>query len=139
MSMKCRICGRTSGVERECKDCRYFLDNGADESALRRMHSDKRTMRIWKENERIAEALARAYYDFVISEYDKKTVQKNSKEDFGFNTFVDGIRCGIDIIVPMLDDAMRDKVKEKIKHMIRVRTNADRHQVRGLRKSDRAL
>ncbi len=139
MNMKCRICGRTSGVERECKDCRYFLDNGADESALGRMHSDVKTKRIWKENEHIAEALARAYYDVVIREYDKKTVQKNSKEDFGFNTFVDGIRCGIDIIIPMLDDAMQDRVKEKIRQMVTFREQTKKYHVRGPRKNDPTL
>src|SRR3989338_7017546 len=128
--MNCRICERQSGVRMECKDCRYFLKNGTSEDALRAMHSDLRTKEIWKENEKIANELAQAYYDFVIDEYPKKSIQNDTKENFGFNTFVDGIRCGIDIIMPMLDDRSLDKAKEKISSMIKLRKNANRHKMR---------
>src|SRR3989338_6480729 len=123
--MNCRICGRKSCVQIECKDCRHFLKNGVDEHAIRRMHSDGKTKKIWIENEYIAESLAQAYYEFVLDDYNKKIVRKDTKENFGYNTFVDGIRCGIDIIIPMLDDEMQSKVKDKIKHMISIRKNVN--------------
>lgn len=121
----CRICGKESVNQSECKDCRYFLKHGVEESAIRIMHSDEKTKKIWAENEHIAESLARAYYDFVLENYAKKDIQKGAKEDLGFNTFIDGIRCGIDIIIPMLDDEMQAKVKDKINSMIRIREHGN--------------
>lgn len=121
----CRICGGRSVHQSECKDYRYFLKHGVEESAIRAMHSDEKTKKIWAENEHIAESLARAYYDFVLENYAKKDVQTGTKEDFGFNTFVDGIRCGIDIIIPMLDDEMQARVKDKINSMISIREHGN--------------
>ena len=115
--MFCRICGNNSGNERECKRCIYFLDHGADEAAIRRMLSDDRTKAVWKENEKTAEELARAYYDHVIENYNLGQVKKHSKEDFGFNTFTDGIRLGLDVIMPLLDEDLKKKVNEKIDSM----------------------
>jgi hypothetical protein len=122
--VNCRICERES-AQTECKDCRYFLKHGFDESAIKSMHNDKKAIKIWKENEKIAESLAREYYDFVLENYDKKDRQKGTKEDFGFNVFVDGIRCGMDIIIPMLDDEMQAKVKDKINGMLKTRRVAN--------------
>ena len=115
--MFCRICGNKSGNERECKRCIYFLDHGADEAAIRRMLSDDRTKAVWKENEKTAEELARAYYDHVIENYNLGQVKKHSKENFGFNTFIDGIRLGLDVIMPLLDEDLKKKVNEKIDSM----------------------
>jgi len=115
--MFCRICGNNSGNERECKRCIYFLDHGADEAAIRRMLSDDKTKAIWKENEKTAEELARAYYDHVIENYNLEQVKKYSKENFGFNTFIDGIRLGLDVIMPLLDEGLKKKVNEKIDSM----------------------
>lgn len=124
--MYCRICGKDSVNKRECNNCRYFLKHGVEESAIRDMHSDEKTKKIWAENEHIAESLARAYYEVVLENYSKKDIKNGTKEEFGFNTFVDGIRCGIDIVIPMLDEEMQEKVKAKIEGMIRMRKNSKR-------------
>ena len=123
--MFCRICGNKSGNERECKRCIYFLDHGADEAAIRRMLSDDRTKAVWKENEKTAEELARAYYDHVIENYNLGQVKKHSKENFGFNTFIDGIRLGLDVIMPLLDEDLKKKVNEKIDSMVASRRIKD--------------
>ena len=116
--MFCGICGSSSGNRRECKRCTYFLEKGADEHLIRKMLSDDKTKSIWNENEKIAEDLARAYYGHLIETYNQKQVKKNSKEHFGFNTFVDGIRLGLDIITPLLDEGKKAEVDEKIKSML---------------------
>ena len=119
--MFCRICGNESGNGRECKRCIYFLDRGDDEDSIRRMLSDDKTRKIWIENEKIAEELARTYYDYVIENYTEKRVTKYSKENFGFNTFVDGIRLGLDTIIPMVGTELRTQINDKVKSMIETR------------------
>ncbi|MBU1005225.1 MAG: hypothetical protein KKC54_08090 [Nanoarchaeota archaeon] len=113
----CRICGHKS-QEKECKNCKYLLDNGADEQTIKRMLSNDEVNKIWKENGRYSEKLAHAYYDSIIENYPEN---KDSKENFGFNTFVDGIRLGLDIVVPLLDEKARDIVVAKIDNMIKRR------------------
>ena len=85
------------------------------------MLSDDKTRKIWAENEEIAENLARTYYDYVIESYSKGKVRKHSKENFGFNTFADGIRLGLDIIMPMFSEELRAQVDDKVKSMIESR------------------
>ncbi|MEA3514192.1 MAG: hypothetical protein U9R34_01845 [Nanoarchaeota archaeon] len=115
----CRICGKESGDERVCKDCNYLLKNGASEETIKTMLSDDKTKKVWEENKAISEELAEAYYDSVIENY--KGIKDDSKENFGYNTFADGIRLGLDIVMPMLDEDMQMKVKEKIEGMVRIR------------------
>ena len=119
--MFCRICGSESGNERGCKRCVYFLDHGDDENSIKEMLSDDKTREVWKENEEIAENLARTYYDLTIESYSKGDVRKHSKENFGFNTFADGIRLGLDIIMPMVSEELRTQVDNKIESMIESR------------------
>jgi len=121
MLMFCRICGNESGNGRECKRCIYFLDHGDDENSIRIMLSDGKTRKIWEENETIAEELARTYYDHVIENYNRKQVRQHSKENFGFNTFVDGIRLGLDIVMPMISEELKAQVDSKVKSMIQSR------------------
>lgn len=116
----CRICGKKS-ESRVCNNCQYFLDNGADEETIKKMLSDDKTKKAWKANEKYSEELGEAYYDSVIENY---KVTNNSKENFGYNTFVDGIRLGLDIIIPLLDEGSQEKVIEKINSMIEVRKKA---------------
>ena len=116
----CRICGKES-EKRTCANCQYFLDNGADEQTIKKMLSDDKTKKAWKANEIYSEELGEAYYDSVIENY---KVTNNSKENFGYNTFVDGIRLGLDIIIPLLDEGSQEKVIEKINSMIEVRKKA---------------
>lgn len=78
---------------------------------------------IWKQNEQRAEDLGLAYYDSVLENY--LPLPKDSKENFGFNTFVDGIRMGLDIILPLLDDAAQEMVVEKINSMVEFRNKAN--------------
>lgn len=68
----CKICGRKDENGRECNRCVYFLDRGVDESVIKRMLSDDKTKSIWNENEKIAEDLARTYYDHLIENYNQK-------------------------------------------------------------------
>ena len=119
--MFCRICGNESGNERECKRCIYFLDKGDDEESIKRMLSDDKTRKIWTENEEIVENLARTYYDYVVESYSKEEVRKHSKENFGFNTFADGIRLGLDIVMPMFSEELRTQVDNKVKSMVESR------------------
>lgn len=112
----CRICGKKS-KNRVCNNCQYLIDNGADEETIKKMLSNDNAKKIWKANEEHSEELACAYYDSVIQNY-KVTI--DSKENFGYNTFVDGIRLGLDIIMPLLDEEGQEKVIDKIKSMIKV-------------------
>lgn len=115
--MHCRICGKKSGKGRVCDNCSYLLKNGADEETIRRVLSDDATKKVWEENEKISEELADAYYDELIKDY-KKVSRNDSKENFGYNTFADGIRLGFDIVTPLLDETMQLRVKEKVKQML---------------------
>lgn len=126
--MFCRICGRKSGNKRECERCSYFLKHGTDEFVIRKMLSDDKTKAIWAKNEKTAEDLAMTYYDHLIETYNQNQVKKYSKEHFGFNTFVDGIRLGLDIIIPLLDEEKKTEVDEKIKSMINFRKLKDSSQ-----------
>ena len=126
----CRICGRKAENGRECNRCAYFLERGADEFVIRRMLSDDKTKSIWNKNEKIAEDLARTYYDHLIENYNQKQVKKHSKEHFGFNTFVDGIKLGLDIITPLLDEEKKAEVDEKIKSMLAFRKWKDSNKLK---------
>lgn len=57
---------------------------------------------IWKENGEIADKLADCYYGSILEEY-KDYIKNDSKENFGFNAFADGVRVGLDIVIPLLD------------------------------------
>ena len=72
---------------------------------------------IWEDNEKLSEELGRCYYSHIIEEY-KKLKKKDSKENFGFNTFVDGIRLGLDIVLPLIDEVSRQKAIDKAKSMM---------------------
>lgn len=88
--------------------------------------------KIWKENEEIAELLARCYYQSILDEYGKHTkTMKKDPENFGFNTFVDGIRVGLDIALPMVDEKMRKAIKEKIGLMIGKRMSENIKSIKG--------
>ena len=63
------------------------------------------------------------YYDSLLDSFDDKKVQKDSKENFGFNTFADGINLGLDIVIPLLDKTHFKKAKDKIEMMLNVREN----------------
>ncbi len=116
--MNCRICGNQS-QKRVCNRCNYFLKYGATEETIKNMLSDSKTQKIWDENKKISMDLANAYYRSTIENYE--IPKKTSKEDFGYNTFIEGIRLGLDIIIPMLDDESRNIIIEKIKEMISIR------------------
>lgn len=118
--MHCRICGNKSDENRLCNKCKYFLDNRTSEEALRRMYSDDKTKKVWEENKNIAEDLADAYYEHILQQYESK-YKKDSKENFGYNTFADGISLALDIIMPMIDKEVQDQIKEKIKLMVKKR------------------
>ena len=118
--MHCNICGRKS-EKRICEQCAYLLNHGADEETIKKMHSDEKTKKIWKDNEKRAEDLAHAYYDSVLDMYDEK--KKKPVENFGFNTFADGIRVGLDIVMPLLDEETQEKAKHKIEDMVKKRSN----------------
>ncbi len=85
------------------------------------MLSDVTTNKIWLENKEKADRLARAYYDSLLEEYNVKMMREDNKENFGFNTFADGINLGLDIVLPLLDEEHAAKVKEKIETMIKRR------------------
>jgi hypothetical protein len=122
--MHCRICGKSAKQTDLCKACTYYSKHGASEEALRRMYSDDETKKIWRENKKIAEELANAYYDSVIENY--KAPASDSKENFGYNTFIDGIRLGLDVTLPAIDEELRKKIQQKIESMIRFRTKQNK-------------
>mgnify|MGYP001583433438 FL=1 len=78
---------------------------------------DPETEKIWKENEIWAEKLGDAYYDSVLKE-SEELIKKDTKENVGYNMFVDGIKVGLDIIMPLLDEEMQEKAKDKIEQML---------------------
>jgi hypothetical protein len=116
--MRCRICGKNSKKERECPQCTYFLKHGADEETIKATYVDDETNKVWQENKNVADELAEAYYDSLIDNYPESQVKKSSKEEFGFNTFSDGIRVGLDIIMPLLNPESQKKAKAKIAEMV---------------------
>jgi len=81
----------------------------------------KKIGKIWKENITTAEELAYCYYQSILDKYEKY-LKKESKENFGFNAFADGIRLGLDVTLPMVDENTRKTIKEKINVMIKQRT-----------------
>lgn len=87
---------------------------------------------IWKENEEIADKLADCYYDSILEEY-KDYIKNDSKENLGFNAFADGIRVGLDIVIPLLDKNMNKIVEEKISSMIEKRTKINKENERILK------
>ncbi len=80
----------------------------------------KKMDEIFKENIKIAEELAYCYYQSLLDQY-QKLMEKDTKENIGFNAFVDGIRLGLDVTLPMVDNQTRKAIKEKIKSMIKHR------------------
>lgn len=80
----------------------------------------ERVDKIWKENLEISGRLAECYYDSILEEYGEP-IEKSSKEDLGFNTFADGIRVGLDIIIPLLDENKKKETEERINFMIEKR------------------
>ena len=85
------------------------------------MLSDDVVKKVWKENKAIAEELAEAYYGHLLKNYSPAQIKKDSKENFGFNAFADGINLGLDVIMPLLDEEHSKKVLEKIETMLRIR------------------
>jgi len=124
--MPCRICGKHSGAERECQKCSSALMKGVDDSTLKLLYSDDQTKKVWAENGEIAEKLARAYYGHLLEGYGGATLKKDSRENFGFNCFADGIRCGLDIVMPLLDEETREKARTKVSQMLQARKKAER-------------
>lgn len=118
--MHCKICGKKSNKKNICENCNYFLKHGTTEESIKNMITDVRAQKIWKENEKIAQDLANAYYNSTIENY-KILLEKDSKENFGYNTFIDGIKIGLDIIIPMLNNESQKVIKEKINNMIKIR------------------
>ena len=80
----------------------------------------KKMDEIFKENEKTAEKLAYCYYQSLLDKY-QKYMEKDTKENIGFNAFVDGIRLGLDVTLTRVDDQTRKAIKEKIKSMIKHR------------------
>ena len=104
--MKCRECG---------KKCLF----GLCEECLEQ--KEPRASKIWQKNCELADKLGNAYYDSLLKNYDLKIISKSAKKDFGFNTFCDGIRLGMDIIMPMLDENGIKAVQQKIKAMLKLK------------------
>ena len=119
---KCKICGEINKTNL-CERCNYLLKNGASEEIIKNMLSDKKTNKIWSENKKIANELAYAYYDYLLKEYKKIKTNKDSKENFGFNMFAEGINLGLDVIMPLLDEEKHKEVLEKIRGMVRRRND----------------
>lgn len=113
--MICDMCERES-EKKVCDECLFMLNNGADKESIRKMMSEDFMQKISNNNGKYAEDLADAYYDSVIEEY--KDVE-DTKENFGYNTFFDGIKMGLDIIIPILDQKQRDDVHNQIESMIK--------------------
>lgn len=121
---KCGICGKESGTRKTCENCTYLIRNGASEDTIRRMLADKATNRIWKEDKATAEKLADAYYESILEEYGDR-MKGDSKENFGYNTFAEGINLALDIIMPLLDKPSQDKARAKIEMMISIRKESE--------------
>ena len=115
---KCTICGTGDGI---CASCAYMVKHGATEETIKRMHTDKKTNEIWKQNEKIANDLGDVYYDSVLDVFSSALIKRDSKENFGYNMFCEGIRVGLDVVVPLLDPKTKQRLGMKIKDMIEFR------------------
>lgn len=85
---------------------------------------DPEVKKIWEENTNTATKFADAYYDSVLKGV-KEFIKKDTKENVGYNMFLDGIRVGLDIIIPLLDEKTKKKVDDKIKMMLTKRKFAN--------------
>lgn len=103
-----------------CKFCKKKSDFEVCNECTKKQHP-KRAKQIWNQTKELANDLGQAYYDHLLDKYDKKIIVKDSKENFGFNTFCDGINLGLDIIMPLLDDSGINAAKQKIKGMLEIR------------------
>lgn len=124
--MFCRICGKKSDSSRLCPQCEYFVRHGADEETIKRLYSDDETKKVWKANELLAEELADAYYESTIENYKGKRTSESSKEEFGYNTFIDGIRLGLDTVMPLLSEETQEEVKKNLRQMIIMRNKKNK-------------
>ncbi len=86
---------------------------------------DPEVKRIWEKNNNTATKLADAYYDSLLNEAEE-FIKKDSKENVGYNMFLGGIRVGLDIIIPLLDEKTKKKVDDKIDMMLTKRKFADK-------------
>lgn len=105
--MKCYYCSKETPLE-ICKEC--------DEKA-----SAKRTQLIWNNNKRKSHELSEVYYDYILDVF-RDRMKNDSKENFGFNMFAEGINMGLDIVMPFLDDDLLQGANKKIRDMIDVRS-----------------
>ncbi len=85
----------------------------------------KEAKKIWKRNEKLAVELAECYYQSILDEYGNE-IKKSSKEDLGFNAFTDGIRLGLDVILPMTDEKGRKIIIEKLRCMVSHRKRVEK-------------
>ena len=83
---------------------------------------------IFKENTKTAEELAYCYYQSLLDKY-QKFMEKDTRENIGFNAFADGIRLGLDVTLQMVDNQTRKAIKEKIKSMIRLRKEEEMFKI----------
>lgn len=128
MTKQCKICEKES-TSSTCKNCAYLSKNGASEETIKKMAGDERVNKIWAENKTIAQTLADTYYPSVVENY-KKMAEKDSKENYGYNTFTDGINMALDIAMPLLDEPSQEKIKAKISSMIETRKELEKKRRR---------
>jgi len=81
----------------------------------------------------MATALAGAYYESVLALY-KREARKDSRENFGYNSFADGANMVLDIIIPLLDETTKARVNHRIDRMIEVRKTHKERKIESERK-----
>ncbi|MEK6959726.1 MAG: hypothetical protein AABX47_01000 [Nanoarchaeota archaeon] len=128
MTKQCQIC-KNKSTSPTCKNCDYLLKNGASEETIKKMAGDERVNKIWAENKTIAQSLADTYYPSVVENY-KKPAEGDSKENYGYNTFTDGINMALDIAMPLLDIDSQELIKAKITSMIETRKELEKKKRR---------
>lgn len=119
--MHCRVCGAVSGGVSLCLRCEFLLERGVRQETLERLQNKTQVEKVLRENGRLSTKLADAYYDSLLKK-SKNILKKDSKENFGYNTFAAGIELGLDMVLPLVDTVTRKEIREQMQWMTVMRT-----------------
>lgn len=119
--MRCKICGATSGGVNLCLRCEFLLERGVRLETLKRLQNKTQVEKVLRENRRLSTKLADTYYDSLLKK-SKNVLKKDSKENFGYNTFIAGIELGLDMVLPLVDAMTRKEIREQMQWMMVMRT-----------------
>jgi hypothetical protein len=118
---RCRVCGAAAGGGSLCLRCEFLLEKGVRQETLKRWQNTMQVEKVLRENGRFSVKLADAYYDSLLKK-SKNVLKNDSKENFGYNTFIAGIELGLDMVLPLVDTVTRKEIREQMQWMMVMRT-----------------